>query len=54
MGKRKSDDNQMSIFDFMNNQENPEMTKDYAECEKLGLKGAVRKNEKGQWEEVKL
>ena len=30
------------------------MSKDYAECEKLGLKGAVRKNEKGQWEEVKL
>lgn len=28
------------------------MSKDYAECEKLGLKGAVRKNEKGQWEEV--
>lgn len=27
------------------------MTKDYEECEKLGLKGAVRKNEKGQWEE---
>lgn len=125
MGKRNSDENQMSIFDFMNNQENPEMTKeeikplidyrsltwyktmcpyckfenpdsmenhsrnrgqnirleywqspldfcpncgkkydrehpvikmskDYAECEKLGLKGAVRKNEKGQWEEVKL
>ena len=24
------------------------MSKDYAECEKLGLKGAVRKNEKGQ------
>ncbi|MBR3360032.1 MAG: hypothetical protein IKG39_01705 [Lachnospiraceae bacterium] len=30
------------------------MSKDYAECEKLGLKGAVRKNEKGQWEEVKV
>lgn len=30
------------------------MSKDYAECEKLGLKGAVRKNEKGEWEEVKL
>lgn len=30
------------------------MSKDYAECEKLGLKGAVRKNEKGQWEEVKI
>ena len=30
------------------------MSKDYAECEKLGLKGCVRKNEKGQWEEVKL
>lgn len=30
------------------------MSKDYAECEKLGLKGAVRKNEKGQWEESPL
>ena len=25
------------------------MTKDYAECEALGLKGAVKKNEKGKW-----
>lgn len=30
------------------------MSKDYAECEKLGLKGAVRKNEKRQWEESPL
>lgn len=30
------------------------MSKDYAECKKLGLKGAVRKNEKGQWEESPL
>lgn len=30
------------------------MSKDYAECERLGLKGAVRKNEKGQWEEVHI
>lgn len=30
------------------------MSKDYAECERLGLKGAVRKNEKGEWEEVKI
>lgn len=29
------------------------MSKDYAECEALGLKGAVRKNEKGQWEEAR-
>lgn len=28
------------------------MSKDYAECERLGLKGAVRKNDKGKWEEV--
>lgn len=27
-------------------------SKDLTECEALGLKGAVRKNEKGQWEEV--
>ena len=27
-------------------------SKDYKECEKLGLHGAVRKNEKGKWEEV--
>lgn len=25
------------------------MTKDYAECEALGLKGAVTKNKKGKW-----
>lgn len=30
------------------------MSKDYAECERLGLKGAVRKNDKGQWEESPL
>lgn len=30
------------------------MSKDYAECERLGLKGAVRKNAKGQWEEAKF
>lgn len=29
------------------------MSKDYAECEALGLKGAVRKNAKGQWEEAR-
>lgn len=29
------------------------MSKDYAECEALGLKGAVRKNDKGQWEEAR-
>ena len=28
-------------------------SKDYAECEALGLKGAVRKNAKGKWEEVR-
>lgn len=28
------------------------MSKDYAECEALGLKGAVRKNDKGKWEEA--
>ena len=34
--------------------DNPEvrMSRDYAECEALGLKGAVRKNEKGKWEQV--
>lgn len=30
------------------------MSRDYAECEALGLKGCVRKNEKGKWEEVKI
>jgi hypothetical protein len=25
------------------------MSKDYAECKALGLKGAVKKNEKGAW-----
>lgn len=28
-------------------------SKDYAECEALGLKGAVQKNDKGQYEEVR-
>ena len=28
------------------------MTKDYAECQALGLKGAVAKNEKGKWVQV--
>ena len=27
-------------------------SKDVIECEKLGLTGAVRKNDKGKWEEV--
>ena len=27
-------------------------SKDYAECEALGLKGAVAKNEKGKWVQV--
>jgi len=27
------------------------MSKDYAECERLGLKGAVYKDEKGKWRE---
>lgn len=27
-------------------------TKDYIECERLGLHGPVRKNDKGKWEEV--
>ncbi len=29
------------------------MSKDYAECERLGLKGAVAKDEKGRWYEVR-
>ena len=29
------------------------MSKDYAECERLGLKGAVAKDEKGNWYEVR-
>ena len=29
-------------------------TKDYSECEKLGLSGPVRKNSKGKWEELKI
>ena len=28
-------------------------SKDLEECEALGLKGAVRKNSKGKWEEAK-
>lgn len=28
-------------------------SKDYLECERLGLHGPVSKNEKGKWEEVK-
>ena len=30
------------------------MSRDYAECEKLGLKGAVYKDEKGVWHESKI
>ena len=38
------------IFDADNVKE--VKSKDYIECEKLGLSGAVRKNDKGKWEEV--
>lgn len=30
------------------------MSRDYAECEKLGLKGAVYKDKKGVWHESKI
>ena len=30
------------------------MSKDYAECERLGLRGAVTKDEKGKWIEAKF
>lgn len=40
-----------NIMDLAN--EVVKKSKDVLECEKLGLHGAVHKNEKGQWEEWK-
>ena len=40
-----------NIMDLVN--EVVKKSKDVIECEKLGLKGAVHKNDKGQWEEWK-
>lgn len=40
--------------EFDTTREIEKKSKDVIECERLGLKGAVRKDEKGNWIEVKL
>lgn len=45
-------DGQIEIFQKPKAPKVAKKSRDYKECEKLGLCGAVRKNKNGKWEEA--